>query len=135
MNNTLRRFGAAFATILALTTAAAAASTGGGGINAPDLMGTLGFSQAHLNLGSIIQNITGPIAFLYFAGNVMHAVEKAKQSQFNWHEMLTSGMGATFSGVMLGGGTLAWNYFHPGTSGALAVAHSALPAVLRSLGH
>jgi hypothetical protein len=131
----LLRFAACFGVFAALATAAASASTGGDPYSGvPDLMGALNFHNAHLNLGAIIQNIAGPIAFLYFAGNVFHAVEKAKQSQFNWHEMLTSGMGAAFSGVLLGGGYVAWSTLHPPASGAIGVSHAMLPAVLRALG-
>lgn len=127
------RFAAYAGVIVAATTAAASASTGSG-TSAPDLFAALGFTNGHIDLGAIVQNITGPLAFMYFAGHVMHAVEKAKQAQWHLHEMATSGIGAAFSGVLLGGGTLAWNYFHPTASGALAVAQTALPHSLRVLG-
>lgn len=133
MNRNLVRFATAFSAIVAVSTAAASASTGGG-TSAPDLFGALGFTNGHIDLGAVVQNITGPLAFMYFAGHVMHAVEKAKQAQWHLHEMATSGIGAAFSGVLLGGGTLAWNYFHPAASGAVGVAQTALPPALRSLG-
>ncbi len=91
-----------------------------------DPVAALGLNTTGFNMNQIAGIVTGPLALLTAGGAALFGVGRAKQSNFDLHEMMHSGAGVAFSVAILGGVGYAWNRMHQSATGALLpVAHHA----------
>ena len=85
-----------------------------------------------ISIDGVINFLTGPCAFVAFFHSLHAATEKIQQHQHSLAHVATTGLGTVGSGLIIGGGGLAWNMFHKANGNINGVL---LPHIVQHIAH